>query len=262
MTFINKIIIKNDAQINGMIVAGKLASMVLEFIEPFVEAGVTTTSLDLLCHNYIVDDLDSVPAPLNYHGFPSSTCISVNNVVCHGIPSDKILKKGDIVNIDITVIKNGFHGDTSKMFIIGKASVKAIKVSRVAQECLYAGINIVKPGILFSDIGDTIEPIASKNNLSVVRSYCGHGIGEGFHEPPQVHHYANSGYDVVIKEGMIFTIEPMLNVGSFEVNTSKVDGWTVTTKDRSLSAQWEHTLLVTPTGCDILTIRNEEIGLI
>lgn len=258
MVFNNNIIIKNNTQIEGMVISGRLAAQVLEFIEPHVKSGITTEHLDKLCHDFIVNDLNAIPAPLNYHGFPASTCISVNNVVCHGIPSKKTLKSGDIVNIDITVIKDGYHGDTSKMFIIGKASVRARKLCDIAQSCLYQAINIVKPGILFSDIGNLIEPIASNNGFSIVRSYCGHGIGEGFHEPPQVHHYSNNGNNIQVKQGMTFTIEPMVNAGSFEVNTSKHDGWTVTTKDRSLSAQWEHTLLVTSSGCDVLTARKEE----
>jgi methionyl aminopeptidase len=256
----NNISIKSDDQIKKMIIAGKLASEVLEMIEEYVKPGIKTVELDLICHKYIVDDQYAIPAPLNYHGFPASTCISVNNVVCHGVPSDKVLKKGDIVNIDITVIKDGYHGDTSKMFIVGKASVKAQKLCRITQECLYAGIRTIKPGALFSDIGDVIEPIARKNNYSIVRAYCGHGIGLGFHEPPQVYHHSNTNSNMVMDEGMIFTIEPMINIGSLEVNTSKFDGWTVTTKDRSLSAQWEHTILVTANGYQILTLRNEELG--
>ena len=243
-----------------MIVAGKLASEVLDMIGEHVVPGIKTVELDVICHNYITKIQDAIPAPLNYRGFPSSTCISVNNVVCHGIPSDKILKKGDIVNIDVTVIKDGYHGDTSKMFFVGKTSIKAKKLCKVTQECLYQGIRTIKPGALFSDIGDAIEPIAKNNNYSIVRAYCGHGIGLGFHEAPQVYHHINNNSNFTMEQGMVFTIEPMINIGSLEVNLSKFDGWTVTTKDRTLSAQWEHTILVTDTGYKVLTLRDEERG--
>ncbi|MCH9745676.1 MAG: type I methionyl aminopeptidase [Proteobacteria bacterium] len=252
--------IKSADEIEKMRVAGGLAADVLDMIAPYVKAGISTDELDKICHEYIVNEQDAIPAPLNYHGFPKSICTSINNVVCHGIPSDKHLKKGDIVNIDITVIKDGYHGDTSKMFVIGKASVKAQRICRIAQECLYVGIQKVKPGIKLGEIGVAIGAHADKNNCSVVHDYCGHGIGLKFHTEPQVLHYDDGKVDSspVLEEGMTFTIEPMVNVGSFEVATSKIDGWTVTTKDRSLSAQWEHTILVTKDGYEILTLRAEE----
>ncbi|MCH9749374.1 MAG: type I methionyl aminopeptidase [Proteobacteria bacterium] len=252
--------IKSKDEIEKMRVAGRLAADVLDMIAPYVKAGISTDELDKICHDYMVNEQDTIPAPLNYHGFPKSICTSINNVVCHGIPSDKHLKKGDIVNIDITVIKDGYHGDTSKMFIIGKASVKAQRICRIAQECLYIGIQKVKPGIKLGEIGLAIGAHADKNNCSVVHDYCGHGIGLKFHTEPQVLHYNDGNVDSspILEEGMTFTIEPMVNIGSFEVATSKIDGWTVTTKDRSLSAQWEHTILVTKDGYEILTLRAEE----
>jgi len=252
--------IKNQAAIDKMRVAGQLAASVLDMIGPHVKAGDSTYELDSLCHDFISNELDAISAPLNYHGFPKSICTSVNNVVCHGIPGDKTLKKGDIINIDITVIKDGYHGDTSKMFIVGKSSVKAQRICRIAQECMYIGIEKVKPGIHLGEIGIAIENHANKNNCSVVRDYCGHGIGQTFHAAPQVLHYddGNLKKSPVLEAGMTFTIEPMVNLGGYEVNTSQVDGWTVTTKDKSLSAQWEHTILVTETGYEILTLRDEE----
>ncbi len=252
--------IKSNNEIEKMRAAGRLAADVIDMIGPYVKAGISTEELDKICHNYIVDVQKAVPAPLNYHGFPKSICTSINNVVCHGIPGDKKLKKGDIVNIDITVIKDGFHGDTSKMFIIGKANIKAQRICRIAQECLYIGIKKVKPGVRLGEVGKAIGAHADKNNCSVVHDYCGHGIGRNFHAEPQVVHYddgkLNSG--PILEAGMTFTIEPMVNIGGYEVATSRVDGWTVTTKDRSLSAQWEHTILVTKDGYEILTLREEE----
>ena len=255
------ITIKTAEQIEKMRIAGKLAASVLEMIEPHVKTGVTTGYLDQLCHNYIVDELDAIPAPLNYNGFPKSICTSINNVVCHGIPGEKKLKKGDIINIDITVIKDGFHGDTSKMFLIGKPSIKATRICTVAHECLLIGIKKVKPGIHLGEIGRAIGAHAIMKNCAVVRDYCGHGIGLGFHEMPQVIHYDDGKVNrsPILERGMTFTIEPMINLGSYEVITSKLDGWTVTTKDRSLSAQWEHTILVTENGYEILTLRKEEL---
>ncbi len=252
--------IKSADEIEKMRVAGRLAADVLDMIAPHVKAGISTNELDKICHDYIVNVQEAIPAPLNYHGFPKSICTSVNNVVCHGIPGDKTLKKGDIVNIDITVIKDDYHGDTSKMFIIGKSSVKAQRICRIAQECMYIGIKKVKPGIRLGEIGKAIGAHADKNNCSVVHDYCGHGIGTQFHAEPQVVHYddGNSDTSPILEAGMTFTIEPMVNIGSYEVATSKVDGWTVTTKDRSLSAQWEHTILVTENGHEILTLRDEE----
>ena len=252
--------IKNPDQIAKMRVAGRLASSVLEMISDYVRTGVTTEKLDQICHDFIVNDLESIPAPLNYNGFPKSICTSVNNVVCHGIPSEKKLKKGDIINIDITIIKDGFHGDTSKMFIVGKPSVKASKICSVARESMMLGIEIVRPGIRLGEIGKVIGDYARSKNCSVVRDYCGHGIGEVFHELPQVIHYDDGRIEQspILEPGMTFTIEPMINLGGYEVITSRIDGWTVTTKDRSLSAQWEHTILVTETGHDVLTLRDEE----
>ena len=255
------ITIKTAEQIEKMRIAGHLAASVLEMIESHVKTGVTTEYLDQICHNFIVNELDAIPAPLNYNGFPKSICTSINNVVCHGIPGEKKLKKGDIINIDITVIKDGLHGDTSKMFLIGKPSVKAKKICKVAHECLLTGIAKVKPGIHLGEIGRAIEAHAKVNNCAVVRDYCGHGIGLGFHEMPQEIHYDDGKVNrsPVLEPGMTFTIEPMINLGGYEVITSKLDGWTVTTKDRSLSAQWEHTILVTENSYEILTLRKEEL---
>jgi len=255
------ITIKTAEQIEKMRIAGKLAASVLEMIEPHVKTGVTTGYLDQICHNYIVNELNAIPAPLNYNGFPKSICTSINNVVCHGIPGEKKLKKGDIINIDITVIKDGFHGDTSKMFLIGKPSVKATRICNVAHDCLMIGIDQVRPGIHLGEIGRAIGSHAKAKNCAVVRDYCGHGIGLGFHELPQVIHYDDGKVNrsPILEQGMTFTIEPMINLGSYEVITSKLDGWTVTTKDRSLSAQWEHTILVTENGYEILTLRKEEL---
>jgi len=232
--------------------AGRLAGEVLQMIRPYVKAGITTGELDKICHDYIVNEQKAIPAPLNYHGFPKSICTSVNHQVCHGIPSDKKLKKGDIVNIDITVIKDEFHGDTSKMFYIGEPPIKARRVSEVALECLKLGIDQVKPGAHFGDIGYVIQKYAESKNCSVVREYCGHGIGRGFHEDPQVLHYGKAGTGATLEAGMIFTIEPMINSGKRHVKLLS-DDWTVVTKDHSPSAQWEHTILVTETGHDILT---------
>jgi methionyl aminopeptidase len=251
--------IKTPEQVQKMRIAGKLAAEVLEMIAPHVLPGVTTAELDLICHNYIVDQQQAVPAPLNYRGFPKSICTSVNQVVCHGIPTDKKpLKSGDIINIDITVIKEGYHGDTSKMFCVGETVTHAKKLIAVAQECLYKGIELVKPGATLGDIGHCIYQHASKHYYSIVREYCGHGIGTSFHEDPQVLHYGKPGQGLVLEEGMTFTIEPMLNAGKRHVKLNRHDGWTVETKDRSLSAQWEHTLAVTGSGVEVLTARSEE----
>ncbi|MHB1947609.1 MAG: type I methionyl aminopeptidase [Gammaproteobacteria bacterium] len=252
-----EIIIKTPEDIEKMRVAGRLAAEVLEMIEPYVRIGVTTDELNQICHDYIVNVQQAIPAPLNYHGFPKSICTSVNHQVCHGIPSQKKLKDGDIVNIDITVIKDGYHGDTSKMFVVGKPSILAERLIRVTQECLYLGIQQVKPGAHFGDIGAAIQDYAESNRFSVVREYCGHGIGKIFHEPPNVLHYGTIGTGEEIKPGMIFTIEPMINAGKRFVKLLP-DKWTVVTKDHALSAQWEHTLLVTETGCEVLTKRKEE----
>ena len=252
------IIIKTPEIIEKMRIAGRLAAEVLEMIEEHIKPGVTTDELDRICHDYIVNVQQATPSPLNYRGYPKSICTSVNHVVCHGIPSDKkVLKKGDIVNIDITVYKNGVHGDTSKMFMVGEASIQAERLVRVTQECLYLGIKMVKPGIRLGDIGHAIQQHAESNHFSVVREYCGHGIGEGFHEEPQVLHYGRPGTGVVVQPGMIFTIEPMINAGK-RFTKLLPDQWTVVTKDHKLSAQWEHTILVTDTGYEILTLRKEE----
>lgn len=249
--------IKNPEEIEKMRVAGRLAADVLEMIEPHVQAGITTGELDRICHDYIVDVQQAVPAPLNYHKYPKSICTSVNHVVCHGIPSEKRLKKGDILNIDVTVIKDGFHGDTSKMFYIGEPSVQSQRLVKITYDCMHLGIELVRPGIKLGDIGHAIQQHAEAHGYSIVREYCGHGIGRNFHEEPQVLHYGTPGTGLTLETGMTFTIEPMVNVGKRHVKLMK-DGWTVVTKDRSLSAQWEHTILVTETGFDVLTRRPEE----
>ena len=250
--------VKTPEEIEKMRIAGKLAGEVLTMIEPYIKAGVTTLELDQICHDYIVNVQKATPAPLNYHGYPKSICTSVNHVICHGIPSDKMLKEGDILNIDITVIKDLYHGDTSKMFFVGKPSILAERLTRVTKECLWLGIEKVKPGAYLGDIGHAIQTHAEKNNFSVVREYCGHGIGKTFHEEGfQVLHYGKPGTGMQLLPGMTFTIEPMINAGK-QFTTLMPDKWTVVTKDRSLSAQWEHTILCTETGYEILTLRDEE----
>lgn len=256
-----EITIKTEKDIEKMRIAGRLAAEVLEMITPHVKEGITTDELNALCHDYIVNEQKAIPAPLNYNGFPKSICTSLNHVVCHGIPGTRKLKNGDILNIDITVLKDGYHGDTSKMFFIGKPSVLAERLVKITQECLYLGIQEVKPGAHFGDIGAVIQEHAEKNRFSVVREYCGHGIGTIFHEPPNVLHYGKRGTEEVLKPGMIFTIEPMINAGKRDVKLLP-DHWTVVTKDHSLSAQWEHTILVTEKGHEILTKRKEEMGMI
>lgn len=239
--------------------AGRLASKTLEMISEFVAPGISTGKLDEICHRYITEDLECIPAPLNYKGFPKSICTSINQVVCHGIPSEsKILKDGDILNIDVTVIKDGFHGDTSKMFMVGSEKPHAKKLINITQECMYEAIKIVKPGARLGDIGYKIQSIAESNHYSVVRDYCGHGIGRVFHEDPQILHYGIPNTGLTLKEGMCFTIEPMINIGSHKTKLSKKDGWTVETIDGRLSAQWEHTVLVTNSGYEVLTLREEE----
>ncbi|ATC99117.1 type I methionyl aminopeptidase [Pseudoalteromonas spongiae] len=250
-------VIKTPAEIEKMRVAGRLAAEVLEMIEPHVKVGVTTEELNQICHDYIVNEQDAIPAPLNYHGFPKSICTSVNHVICHGIPNDKALKDGDIINIDITVIKDGYHGDTSKMFYVGQPSIQAKRLCEITQKSLYLAIEMVKPGVRLGDIGAAIQKYAEGFNYSIVREYCGHGIGAEFHEEPQVMHYGKPGTGEVLQEGMCFTIEPMVNVGKRQCKLLK-DEWTVVTKDRSLSAQWEHTLLVTQNGVEILTLRSDD----
>ncbi|MCP5142165.1 MAG: type I methionyl aminopeptidase [Chromatiales bacterium] len=246
--------IKTPEEIEKMRVAGRLAADVLIMIEEHVRPGVSTDELDRICHDYIVNVQQAIPAPLNYRGFPKSICTSVNHQVCHGIPGEKILRNGDIVNIDITVIKDGFHGDTSKMFPVGTVKPAAERVSRIARECMMIGIDMVKPGVQLGDIGFAIQNHAEAQHCSIVREYCGHGIGREFHEDPQVLHYGKPGTGLTLQEGMCFTIEPMVNIGKRQVKLLP-DGWTVVTKDHSLSAQWEHTILVTADGHEILTTR-------
>lgn len=250
--------IKTPEEIEKMRVAGRLAADVLQMIEPHVQSGITTDELNQICHDYIVNEQHAIPAPLNYRGFPKSICTSVNHVICHGIPGDKKLKDGDIINIDITVIKDDYHGDTSKMFMVGEASIRANRLVQITYECMKLGIDMVKPGVRLGDIGHAIQQHAESNNYSVVREYCGHGIGREFHEDPQVLHYGAKDTGLMLEEGMVFTIEPMINMGKRHVKLLP-DEWTVVTKDRSLSAQWEHTILVTADGHEVLTKRDEEI---
>lgn len=252
-----EIIIKTPEEIEKMRVAGRLAAEVLEMIEPYIKAGITTDELDGICHDYIVNVQKAIPACLNYHGFPKSICTSVNHQVCHGIPGPRKLKDGDLLNIDVTVIKDEFHGDTNKTYFVGKPSVLAERLTRITQECMYLGIKQVKPGARLGDIGAVIQKHAESNGFSVVREYCGHGIGRIFHEDLQVLHYGEAGTGIELVPGMTFTIEPMINAGKRFVKLLP-DGWTVVTKDHSLSAQWEHTLLVTDTGYEVLTKRSEE----
>jgi len=250
--------IKTPGEIEAMRVAGQQAASVLRMIAEHVRPGVTTGRLDEICHAYIVNELDAIPAPLHYGGtggrmpFPRSVCTSVNHVVCHGIPGDRVLKDGDIVNIDVTVIQDGWHGDTSKMFYVGDPSIKARRVCEVAHEAMVVGIETVRAGATLGDIGHAIQTHVEGKRCSVVREYCGHGIGRGFHEPPQVLHYGRPGQGLVLEPGMTFTIEPMVNLGRPGTRLL-ADGWTVLTKDRSLSAQWEHTMAVTDDGVDVLT---------
>ncbi|GAA5128000.1 type I methionyl aminopeptidase [Alloalcanivorax gelatiniphagus] len=253
--------LKTPDDIAKMREAGRLAAEVLELIGEHVRPGVTTEDLDRICHDHIVNEQNAIPACLGYRGFPKSVCTSVNHVVCHGIPSDKkVLKKGDIINIDVTVIKDGWHGDTSKMFYVGEPSVLAKRLVDTTRECMLAGIKMVKPGVRLGDIGHRIQKLAESERFSVVREYCGHGIGQVFHEEPQVLHYGKPGTGLELKEGMVFTIEPMINAGK-AANKVLPDGWTVVTKDRKLSAQWEHTLAVTADGYEVLTARREETDL-
>jgi methionyl aminopeptidase len=251
--------IKTLEEIEKMRIVGRLAAEVLEMITPYVTAGISTGELNRICHNYIVNKQDAIPAPLNYHGFPASICTSINEVVCHGIPDDKqILMDGDIVNVDITVIKDGYHGDTSKTFMIGKVADEVARLVSVTEECLYEAIKILRPGIRLGEVGCVIQKLATKNGYGIVRDFCGHGIGKSFHEDPEVVHYGSRKTGVRLKEGMTFTIEPMINMGKHNIVISKKDGWTVTTKDKTLSAQFEHTLLITVDGCEVLTKRNNE----
>ncbi|MBT8115166.1 MAG: type I methionyl aminopeptidase [Arenicella sp.] len=244
--------IKSKSEIEKMRVAGRLASEVLDMIAEHVQPGITTGELDKICHDYIVNEQAAIPAPLNYRGFPKSICTSVNHVICHGIPGDKKLKKGDIINIDITVIKDGYHGDNSRMFFVGKPSILGKRLCEVAKESMLIGIETVKPGVRLGDIGHAIQKHVESNNFSVVREYCGHGIGKVFHEEPQVLHYGKPNTGMELEPGMTFTIEPMVNAGKKETRLL-ADNWTVVTRDHSLSAQWEHTILVTDNAYEVLT---------
>jgi methionyl aminopeptidase len=251
--------IKTEAEIAKMRIAGRLAAEVLEMIEPLVVPGITTGELDRICHEHITRVQHAIPAPLDYHGFPRSICTSVNEVVCHGIPAEnKKLKSGDIINIDVTVLKDGYHGDSSIMVQVGEVAAHAERLIKVTQECLYQAIDIVRPGTTLGDIGAVIQQHAEKNYYSVVREYCGHGIGQIFHEDPQVLHYGRKGTGLVLEQGMTFTIEPMINAGRRHTKLNQKDGWTVTTRDGRLSAQWEHTLGVTADGCEVFTRRSNE----
>ena len=251
--------IKSPDAIEKMRIAGKLAADVLVMIEPFVQIGITTGELNDICHDYMVNIQQAIPAALNYHGFPKSICTSINHVVCHGIPGDPTLKNGDIINLDVALIKDGYYGDNSKMYLVGEVSSQAKRLVKLTQECLYLGIAMVKPGADLKNIGRAIQRHAEQNRLSTVREYCGHGLGTEFHEEHfQVLHYDDSSIpSQILKPGLTFTIEPMINAGKRHTKVLS-DQWTVVTKDRSLSAQWEHTLLVTESGCDILTLRPEE----
>ncbi|MDR2215859.1 MAG: type I methionyl aminopeptidase, partial [Nevskiaceae bacterium] len=247
------ITIKSAEEQQKMRVAGRLAADVLDMITEHVVAGVTTEELDRLCHDFIIETQQSIPANLGYRGFPKTVCTSVNHVVCHGIPNDKKLRAGDIINIDVTVIRDGFHGDTSRMYMVGKPPVLAERLTRVCFEAMWAGIRQVQPGARLGDVGYAVQALTESEGFSVVREYCGHGIGRVYHEDPQVLHYGNAGSGTVLRPGMTFTVEPMINAGKRHVQLLK-DGWTVVTKDHSLSAQWEHTVLVTETGHEVLTL--------
>jgi methionyl aminopeptidase len=249
--------LKSPEEIEQMRVAGRLAAEVLDYITPLIRPGMTTAEVDRLCHDYIVNEQQGTPAPLNYappgyEPYPKSICTSVNHVVCHGVPGERKLKPGDIVNVDVTVIKNGFHGDTSRMFYVGQPSIQARRLCEVTLECMWRGIEAVKPGAHLGDIGHAIQTYAEQNGYSVVREFCGHGIGRRFHEEPQVLHYGRPGTGLKLEPGMIFTVEPMINAGKADIR-QLADGWTIVTKDHSLSAQWEHTVLVTPSGYEVLT---------
>ncbi|OOS04408.1 methionine aminopeptidase, type I [Moraxella cuniculi DSM 21768] len=247
---------KND--IAKMQLAGKLAADVLTMLDEYVKVGVSTGTLDDIAHRYITEVQGAIPAPLNYNGFPKSICTSINHVVCHGIPDhERILKDGDIINIDITVIKDGYYGDTSKMWVVGKPTIMGERLCRVAQEALYAGMKVVKNGARLGDIGAAIQAVVEPERFSIVREFCGHGIGKSFHAEPQVLHYGKAGTGIELKTGMALTIEPMINQGVWQTKVLK-DGWTAITKDRKLSAQWEHTIIVTDTGCLVTTARDDE----
>jgi methionyl aminopeptidase len=252
------VVLKAPQDIEKMRVAGKLAAEVLDMVEEHVRPGISTEELNTICHDYIIREQQAIPAPLNYRGFPKSICTSVNHVICHGIPGKKILKTGDIINIDITVIKDDWHGDTSRMFYVGKQSIIAKRLCDTARECMMIGIDMVKPGVTLGSIGFAIQNHAEGQNFSVVREYCGHGIGRVFHEDPQVLHYGKPNTGLALEEGMVFTIEPMVNAGRRETRLLS-DQWTVVTRDHSLSAQWEHTLAVTKDGFEILTVSNNSV---
>lgn len=245
--------IKSPHEQEKMRVAGSLAAEVLDMIGEYVKPGISTGELDRICHEYIIDELDAIPAPLNYRGFPKSICTSVNHVVCHGIPGDRTLRTGDAINIDITVIKDEFHGDTSRMFFVGKPGILGQRLAKVSYDAMWLGIRQIRSGACLGDIGNAVQTHVEKNRFSVVREYCGHGIGRVFHEDPQVLHYGRPGTGMELKEGMTITVEPMVNAGSRHVRLLN-DGWTVVTKDHSLSAQWEHTVLVTGSGYEVLTL--------
>ena len=248
----NSIHIHEDNDFHGMRKAGQLAAATLDFITPHVQPGVTTEELDRLCHGFILDN-KAVPAPLNYKGFPKSICTSINHVVCHGIPGARKLDEGDILNIDVTVILDGWYGDTSRMFGVGKVAVKAARLMDVTYECLMKGIEVVKPGATLGDIGHAIQEYAENKRFSVVRDFCGHGLGRVFHSAPSILHYGTAGMGAVLQKGMFFTIEPMINAGKYAVKILP-DGWTAVTRDRSLSAQFEHSLGVTESGCELFTV--------
>lgn len=253
--------IKDARELDKMRTAGRLAAEVLEMIGEHVAPQISTGELDRICHQHIVEKQQAQPASLHYRGFPRSVCTSVNQVVCHGIPSeDKVLRSGDIINIDVAVIKDGWYGDTSKMFCVGKVAPHARRLVDVCQQSLYKAIGMVEPGTRLGDIGNAIENYARDNHYSVVKDFCGHGLGTSFHEPPQVLHYGKAGTGLRLMPGLTFTIEPMLNMGGNRVKLSTKDGWTVETADRKLSAQWEHTIAVTDNGCEVLTARQEENG--
>jgi len=254
--------IKSPEEIEKMRAAGRLTAKVLEAVSEFIKPGITTMQIDEFCEDYIVNTLKATPGSKGQYGYPYSVNTSLNQVICHGMPSVKqILKKGDIVNVDVTVIHDGYYGDSSKMFCVGTPAAHAQRLVDVTQQCLYKGISVVKPGITLGDIGHAIQQHAEKNHYSVVREYCGHGIGKKMHEDPQVMHYGKPGTGAVLQEGMTFTIEPMINQGKADVKHIEKDGWSIAiTKDRMLSAQWEHTILVTKTGFEVLTLRDEEKG--
>ena len=248
----DRVSIKSPAEQEAMRVAGRLAADVLDMIGPRIQAGITTGELDRICHEFIVETQKAIPAPLNYKGFPKSICTSVNHVVCHGIPGDRVLRAGDIVNVDVTVIKDGFHGDTSRMYPVGDISVQARRLCQVGFEAMWRGIRLVRPGTRLGDLGHVIQSYVESEGYSVVREYCGHGIGRIYHDDPQVLHYGHAGEGLRLEKGMTFTVEPMVNAGRRQVKLLG-DGWTVVTKDHSLSAQWEHTVLVTADGVEVLT---------